>query len=88
MRTLPGRIAAVARSKRITLTKIAERESIQLCNLSLVISGKRKKSKHNSVLEKYFGMPIEEIRRIYQEDKNRKVSRQEGLSFLLGGKNA
>lgn len=79
---LPTRLNIVLKQQGKNLTKLAIENRTQKSVLSETITGKRNTPRLISILETNTGLPIEKIRQIYREDKNRKVPRQEVLFFI------
>lgn len=79
---LPTRLNMVLKRKGKNLTKLAIENRTHKGDLSDVLSAKRNTPRLIRILETNTGLPIETIRQIYREDKNRKVPRQEVLFFM------
>jgi len=90
MRKLPTRLRYILSDRGLNLTILARNNQTEKSHLSEVITAKRNTPRLVKLLETNTGLPIETIRQIYKEDKNRKVPRQEVLNFFQnqGAQNA
>ena len=90
-RKLPGRLAIVVQETRKPIREIARGNNKQgngvnvtpakVGKFTLVIQGKKNLKRYIEALEQAWRLPIEEIRKIYREDKGRVLSQEELSQF-------